>query len=122
MDLQGLYYIQDYSFYINHHKELQKEFDSYQKIMSKELKKIKKRTKTLHITKCFQKEDPMLINELRDTRAYIIKKKLIKKRITEEFINKRFSINNYILRNNKKIDDSYINLLTYSIETNPFIQ
>jgi len=63
----------------------------------------------------------MPINELINTRAQIIKNKLIKIRITDEFINKRFSMNNYILRNNKKIDDSYINLLKYSLETNPFM-
>jgi len=121
MDLQGLYYLRDYSFNINHQEELQKKFNYYQKIMSKGLKKTKKQSKTLHIKKFHQKNDPIFINELKITRSAIIKNKLIKNKITDEFIDKRFFINNLILKNNKKIDESYVNLLTYSLDTNPLI-
>jgi len=122
MDSLGLLLIQDYSFYVDFNKELVKEYNHHQKIMSKGLKKTKKQLKKLNKTKAIQKNDQLLINELRITIGYIRAATSLKTKITDEFINRRFSINNNILKNNKKIEIAKTKMLTHSLNTNPFIQ
>jgi len=122
MDSSGLLLIQDYSFYVDFNEELIREYNHYQKIMSKGLKRTKKQLKKLNKIKAIQKNDRLLKNELKITIGNIRAVTILKTKITDEFINRRFSINNYILKNNKKIEIANTKLLTYSLYTNPFIQ
>jgi len=122
MDSVGLLLIQDYSFYVDFNEELVKEYNHHQKIMSKGLKNTKKQLKKLNKSKAIQKNDQLLTSDLRITLGKIRMVTSLKTKITDEFINRRFSIKNDILKNNKKIEISNTKLLTHSLNTNPFIQ